>query len=260
MKQVELRDLAEVALAAAQAGAQVLMTHLNARNEDLVIRAKRDGSPVSAADLASHEAILHHLGPTGIPIISEEGSLPPYSERKNWPWFWLVDPLDGTESFLHHREGFAVNIALCNVDGPVLGLVSDPLSDTAYLGIAGDGVQQVSCNAGDRRSLQPGPAEKPYRLVTSRNEIAGPEELVPPGLLPEDIYCEPVSGALKFCLLATGEADIHARTGSYMEWDCAAGDGILRAIGLTTFDLHTGEQLRYNSPTLRVEGLWVSRV
>lgn len=260
MKQVELRDLAEVALAAAQAGAQVLMTHLNARNEDLVIRAKRDGSPVSAADLASHEAILHHLGPTGIPIISEEGSLPPYSERKNWPWFWLVDPLDGTESFLHHREGFAVNIALCNVDGPVLGLVSDPLSDTAYLGIAGDGVQQISCNAGDRRSLQPGPAEKPYRLVTSRNEIAGPEELVPPRLLPEDIYCEPVSGALKFCLLATGEADIHARTGSYMEWDCAAGDGILRAIGLTTFDLHTGEQLRYNSPTLRVEGLWVSRV
>lgn len=260
MKQVELRDLAEVALAAAQSGAQVLMAHLTERNEDLVIRAKRDGSPVSAADLASHAAILEHLGPTGIPIISEEGSLPPYSERKNWPWFWLVDPLDGTESFLHHREGFAVNIALCNVDGPVLGLVADPLSDTAYLGISGDGVQQITCSAGSRKSLNPPPAEKPYRLVTSRNEHAGLEELAPPGILPEDIYCEPVSGALKFCLLATGAADIHARTGSYMEWDCAAGDGILRAIGLTTFDRHTGEQLRYNSPTLRVEGLWVSRV
>lgn len=260
MKQVELRNLAEVALAAARAGAKVLMTHLNARNEDLVIRAKRDGSPVSAADLASHAAILELLGPTGIPIISEEGSLPTYSERKNWPWFWLVDPLDGTESFLHHREGFAVNIALCNVDGPVLGLVADPLSDTAYLGISGDGVQQISWSTGDRMALNPPPAEKPYRLVTSRNEYAELEELVPPGLSPDDIYCEPVSGALKFCLLATGEADIHARTGSYMEWDCAAGDGILRAIGLTTFNRITGEKLRYNSPTLRVEGLWVSRV
>lgn len=260
MKQVELRNLAEVALTAAQAGAQVLMAHLNARNEDLVIRAKRDGSPVSAADLASHAAILQSLGPTGIPIISEEGSLPTYSERKSWPWFWLVDPLDGTESFLHHREGFAVNIALCNGDGPVLGLVADPLSDTAYLGITGDGVQQISCSTGDRKALHPSPAEKPYRLVTSRNEQAGLEELVPPGLAPDDVYSEPVSGALKFCLLATGEADIHARTGSYMEWDCAAGDGILRALGLTTFDRDTGEQLRYNSPTLRVEGLWVSRV
>ena len=260
MQQVELRNLAEKALAAAQAGARVLMAHLNARNEDLVIRAKRDGSPVSAADLASHSAILEHLGSSDIPVISEEGSLPPYSERKGWTWFWLVDPLDGTESFLHHREGFAVNIALCNADGPVLGIVADPLRDTAYLGLLGDGVQQISCSTGERKVLQPPPAEKPYRLVTSRNEFAGIEELVPPGLASEDIYSEPVSGALKFCLLATGEADIHARTGSYMEWDCAAGDGILRALGLTTFDRNTGEQLRYNTPTLRVEGLWVSRV
>jgi len=261
MTQFDLQVLAESALEAAQEGAQILLKHLDASNEDLVIRAKRDGSPVSSADLASHKAIFDRLAPLGIPIISEEGELPPVRERQGWAWFWLVDPLDGTESFLHHRSGFAVNIALCNADGPVIGVVADPLGGRAFLGVVGKGAEEVQLDdLTQRKTLAPTPAQPPYRLVLSRNEIAHVPDLLPPGIAANDVIAEPVSGALKFCLLATGEAAIHARTGPYMEWDCAAGDGILRAIGLTTFDRRTSETLRYNSTTLRVEGLWVSRV
>jgi 3'-phosphoadenosine 5'-phosphosulfate (PAPS) 3'-phosphatase len=69
-----------------------------------------------------------------------------------------------------------------------------------------------------------------------------------------------ITNALKFGILATGEAELHSRTGPYMECDCAAGDGILRAIGLTVYSRTTGTPLHYNSPDLRVHGLWVSRV
>jgi 3'(2'), 5'-bisphosphate nucleotidase len=261
MMQLELKNLAELALLAAQEGAQILLSHLGASEEDLVVRAKRDGSLVSAADIASHRAILKHLQRTDIPVISEEGDLPTVRERQNWPWFWLVDPLDGTESFLNHRSGFAVNIALCNADGPVVGVVADPLGNRAFVGVHEWGAEEVQLDdLGVRKVLAPGEAKRPFRMVLSRNESAPIADLLPPGIREEDVVAEPVSGALKFCLLATGEAEIHSRTGPYMEWDCAAGDAVLRSIGLTTFDRRTGERLRYNSTTLRVEGLWVSRI
>ena len=107
-----------------------LLHHLSHQNDRLVIRAKRDGSPVSAVDLESHTAIQNVLALHGI-IISEEGDLPPYAERSNWPLFWLVDPLDGTQC-TDHREGFAINIALCDASGPILGVVADPLSDRIF--------------------------------------------------------------------------------------------------------------------------------
>lgn len=261
MTQPELNNLAELALQAAQEGAQILLSHLETSAEDLLVRAKRDGSPVSAADIASHRAIHQHLQPAGIPIISEEGELPTVRERQGWPWFWLVDPLDGTESFLNHRSGFAVNIALCNASGPVVGVVADPLGKRAFVGVENVGAEEVQLdNLQSRKQLTPGEASRPYRMVLSRNETASVMELLPPGVQEEDVVAEPISGALKFCLLATGEAEIHSRTGPYMEWDCAAGDAVLRAIGLTTYDRRTGDRLRYNSTTLRVEGLWVSRI
>lgn len=258
----QLAVLRAQAVEAAVAGARELLRHLDARTEALLIRAKPDGSPVSAADFASHRAILASLAPTGIPVISEEGDLPPYAERRAWPVFWLVDPLDGTAAFLEHRSGFAVNIALCTPHAPLLGVVADPLTGAIYSGAAGAGValHRLADLAAAPLPLSPPPPSRPFRLVLSRTESAPLADLLPPHLASEDVTVAHVSGALKFCQLATGEADLHSRTGPYMEWDCAAGDGILRAIGLTVYSRTTGTPLHYNSPDLRVHGLWVSRV
>ena len=258
----QLAVLRAQAVAAAVAGARELLRHLDARTEALLIRAKPDGSPVSAADFASHRAILASLAPTGIPVISEEGDLPPYAERRAWPVFWLVDPLDGTAAFLEHRSGFAVNIALCTPHAPLLGVVADPLTGSIYSGAAGAGVTLHDLSHPDAppSPIAPPPPQRPYRLLISRSESAPLDALLPPHLTGERIDVSRVSGALKFCLLATGEAELHSRTGPYMEWDCAAGDGILRAIGLTVYSRTTGTPLHYNSPDLRVHGLWVSRV
>jgi 3'(2'), 5'-bisphosphate nucleotidase len=263
---MDMLGMLGLALNAARQGARVLLAHMDRPDDELVIRAKRDGTPVSAADMASHRAIEVALAPSGIPVISEEGELPPYAVRKLWPHYWLVDPLDGTASFLQQRSGFAVNIALCGPDGPIIGVVADPLEGVVYSGSPVFGGQTHSLHPAPSASgipLRPLPPARPYRLLASSTERASLEDLLPPHLLPsapDDFVVTRMSGAQKFCHIAAGRADLHSRTGPYMEWDCAAGDGLLRAQGLAVIDRHTGAPLRYNSPTLLVQGLWVSRV
>jgi 3'(2'), 5'-bisphosphate nucleotidase len=261
MEPKQIESLLKTAIEAAIQASHVLLDHLGKKNEALVIRAKHDGSPVSAADLASHQVIETLLAETGIPRICEEGYLPPFAERKQWPLFWLIDPLDGTESYLRHRSGFAVNIALCDANGPFLGLVADPLANVMYYGVLGLGAFQRTLDADSlATAVVSRPLTKPYLLVTSWNEPLELAELLPEHLSADDFRSEPVSGALKFCQVALGEADVHARSGPYMEWDCAAGDAILRSMGLVVRGRHSNEPLEYNTMNLRVEGLWVSRI
>lgn len=256
-----LNELLDGALAAAAAASEVLLHHLNDQNESLVIRAKRDGSLVSAVDIESHHTIRAVLDEYGIPIISEEGELPAFAERASWPLFWLVDPLDGTQSYLDNREGFAVNIALCDASGPLLGVVADPLANRVYAGASSAPPFVAPLNDLNQRSpIVSKPPQPPYRLVTSWNEALELEALLPAGFNPREFRMEAVSGALKFCLLATGEADVHARSASYMEWDCAAGDGILRSMGIIVRDRTTNEPLQYNTMLLRAGNLYASRL
>lgn len=247
------------ALQAAGAAARILLGALPKSDADLQIKEKEDGSLVSQADLASQEVIQSILAPLGLPILSEEAAAPDHASRKDWQRFWLVDPLDGTESFLRNRSGFAVNIALCDGTGPIFGVVADPLANRMYLGGIGMPVQMAPLDGAMVRQIHPAPIQRPYRLVTSWMEDAKLPDLVPPHIDPRDVLARPISGALKFCLIATGDAEIHARTGPYMEWDCAAGDAILRGVGIDVLDLN-GERLVYNSPALRVHGLRCSRV
>jgi 3'(2'), 5'-bisphosphate nucleotidase len=249
----------QAAISAAGAAARVLLSALPKSDNDLHISEKADGSLVSDADMASQNVIQEHLTTAGLPILSEEAAAPDYEDRKDWPRFWLVDPLDGTESFLRSRSGFAVNIALCDETGPIFGVVADPLANRMYLGGIGVPVQVAPLDGSTVRQVHPSAIQRPYRLVTSWMEEAKLTDLVPPHIDPADVVARPISGALKFCLLATGDAEIHARTGPYMEWDCASGDAILRGMNIDVVDLK-GERLKYNSPSLRVTGLRCSRV
>ena len=260
MNSSKIKACLELALKAAAAASRELLSHVDDQNESLVIRAKRDGSLVSSVDLESHQIIEGILSEVEIPIISEEGKLPSYSERKDWDLFWLVDPLDGTESYLKSRSGFAVNIALCDQSGPFLGVIADPLAGIIYGGAKG--IDPFTCpieSTTHRTAIQQQPACSPYLLVTSWNESIPWPDLLPSGLNPNEFTSKPVSGALKFCQIVTGQADIHVRSGSYMEWDCAAGDGLLKSIGLQIRSRETGRPLVYNSMSLRVGGLWASR-
>ena len=110
---------------------------------ELEVEHKGDGSPVTNADLASHRILADGLAPLGIPVVSEEGGRTPHAERQTWSRMWLVDPLDGTGSFIRMRSGYAINVALIESDGhdwhPILGIVALPDLDRIYFGGCGIG-------------------------------------------------------------------------------------------------------------------------
>ncbi|AGA31999.1 3'(2'),5'-bisphosphate nucleotidase [Thioalkalivibrio nitratireducens DSM 14787] len=208
---------------------------------------KDDRSPLTEADLAAHRIIsarLRELTPE-LPLLSEEGRDVPFTERRHWESYWLIDPLDGTREFVKRNGEFTVNIALIERHDPLLGVVWSPVLGTLYSGARGLGAFRET-SAASRvpiRVRPPTPGHRP-RVVGSRShgndrlraalEKLGPHELVPMG------------SSLKLCLVAEGAADLYPRLGPTSEWDTAAAHAVVDAAGGRVVDL-TGAELRYNT-------------
>lgn len=230
--------------------------------DDLGVRSKADDSPVTAADLASQRVLLDALRQidAGVPVISEEAERAPWSKRRSWRRFWLVDPLDGTREFVAERDEFTVNVALVEDGEPTLGAVHAPTLDRVWLGALSLGAWRLD---GDRslvdsadgvgegaRQLDAGGTRGDEPLVVASRSHRTPELEAFLRRLPEH-RAVAVGSSLKFCLVAEAEADLYPRLTRIMEWDTAAGDAVLRAAGgrVVTAD---GRNLRYGSESLRL--------
>ena len=128
---------------------------------ELRVERKSDGSPVTNADHASHQILSQGLSALGIPVVSEEGGRTPHAERRTWSRMWLVDPLDGTGSFIRMRSGYAINVALIESDGhewhPILGIVALPNLDRVYFGGVGLGTWKARIDDAARPPTRAGP-------------------------------------------------------------------------------------------------------
>jgi 3'(2'), 5'-bisphosphate nucleotidase len=159
--------LARVVTLAQQAGDAILSVY----SEQFEVTHKTDQSPLTVADLRSHEIItkgLLALTPD-LPVLSEEASDISFEQRQRWSRYWLVDPLDGTKEFVSRNGEFTVNIALIDDHVPVLGVVHVPVTSTTYTGAVGVGAfKQV-----DGKTPEPvrvrSPADSPLRIVGSRS-------------------------------------------------------------------------------------------
>jgi len=114
-----------------KAGEKILEIYHSA---DFGVETKKDDSPLTKADLASHNELIKYLETTNIPIISEEGVVPEYDIRKNYKQYWLIDPLDGTKEFIKKNDEFTVNVALIENGEPILGVVYAPVLGHLYYG------------------------------------------------------------------------------------------------------------------------------
>ena len=108
-------------------------------SQDIKVVDKDDKSPLTEADLRSHNKICEILSETALPVLSEEGRSIEFKERSNWKLFWMIDPLDGTKEFIKRNGEFTVNIALIQNNEPVMGVIYAPMIDTLYFGCAGIG-------------------------------------------------------------------------------------------------------------------------
>ena len=100
MNQALLKIAIEAALEAAKKIVEIY------QSDDFDIQLKSDDSPLTKADIASHNIIESYLKNTQIPILSEEGKDIPYQTRKEWSKLWIVDPIDGTKEFIKRNGEF----------------------------------------------------------------------------------------------------------------------------------------------------------
>jgi 3'(2'), 5'-bisphosphate nucleotidase len=210
------------------------------------VRTKADASPVTEADEIADTMIseaLRALTP-GVPVVAEE-SASRFEGKAPAGRFWLVDPLDGTREFIGERDEFTVNIALVDEGRPLLGVVFLPARDELYAGVPGRGAFVVA-GAGQRPiRCRPMPAEG---AVVAVSRSHGDREA--DGALLGDVRAAgevQAGSALKFCLVARGDADAYPRAGRTMEWDTAAGQAVLMAAGGRVVD-RDGQSLTYGKP------------
>lgn len=218
---------------------------------------KNDGSPVTQADLASSSIIDEYLHTTGIPVTGEETVKTSYDERRNWIESWCVDPLDGTKEFVKRNGEFAVNIALIREGSPVFGLIASPVERRLIFGGKETGVFITDFyHSVDPEKwiklTEPRTVNSPLMVTCSRSHHSGPvlQFLNQLKETHEELDFIKKGSSLKFFDLATGRADAYPRFAPTMEWDIAAGQAILEALGGSVVHAQTQEPLRYNKDNL----------
>jgi len=242
------------AISAALAASEAIMA-IYAQNFDS--QDKADGSPVTQADLAASHSIERVLLPLGIPITGEETEKAAFEERQHWQKCWCVDPLDGTKEFIKRNGEFAVNIALIENGQPVFGLIASPVQEEILLGSKETGVfkflfQDWQSQEKWIQITAPQNTNNPIIMACSRSHHSGPVLQFIQALkkITNEVIFLKKGSSLKFFDLASGAADVYPRFAPTMEWDIAAGQAILEALGGEVVHAETGEPLRYNKANL----------
>ena len=223
--------VAEMRRLALEAGDKIMEIY---GQDDFEVKSKSDDSPVTAADEAADAIISEGLRAAfpDVMLVTEEQAA---THTAKGDTFLIVDPLDGTKEFVHRRGEFTVNIALVEGGVPTRGVVYAPARSRMFFTLA-DGsaveetgdfpkdsmgpVQPISVSTPDNAALMV-VASKSHRDQATDDYIAKYNV--------RDM--KSAGSSLKFCLIATGEADLYPRVGRTMEWDTAAGHAVLTGAG-----------------------------
>jgi len=225
LDQIDIQDIVKIAK---DAGKAIMKIY----NQDFAVEYKKDNSPLTIADQKANEIIVTSLNrlpvntllKQSIPILSEEGRRIPYDERKNWEYFWLIDPLDGTKEFVKRNGEFTINIALIYKDTPVLGVVYSPVLNVCYWAKSNEG----AFKDGKKLPLKIKRQRDVYKIVASRSHMSSEtKDFIEAIDTDKEKVIVSIGSSLKICLVAEGEANIYPRLGPTMEWDTAAAHAIV---------------------------------
>lgn len=212
--------------------------------DDFDVKSKSDDSPVTAADEAADKIISDGLRAEfpDVMLVTEEQSA---THSTTGDTFLIVDPLDGTKEFIHRRGDFTVNIALVEGGVPTRGVVYAPAKDRMFFTTA-DGQSIEETGDFDKENIGPmtsisvsDPDNTALMVVASMSHRDQATDDYIGKYAVKDM--KSAGSSLKFCLIATGEADIYPRVGRTMEWDTAAGHAVLNGAGgaVIRFDDHS---------------------
>ncbi|WP_137109799.1 3'(2'),5'-bisphosphate nucleotidase CysQ [Rhodobacter sp. SY28-1] len=238
---------------ALQAGDKIMEIYAR---PDFEVRAKGDASPVTEADEAADAVISAGLRAAfpDVTLITEEQAA---SHAQTASTFFIVDPLDGTKEFVQRRGDFTVNIAYVQDGVPLHGIVYAPAKGRLFYNLpVGQAVEEIPYLGLDKHSVEhvgllnelhvSTPDNAALMVVASKSHRDQATDDYISRYAVRDMTS--AGSSLKFCLVATGEADLYPRLGRTMEWDTAAGDAVLRGAGghVVRFDDH--QPLAYGKP------------
>lgn len=247
--------------AAILAGAEVEKIYENGFSVEL----KADNSPVTEADLAADAIIREQLVSTDLFVLSEEVAQEKYEDRKHRTDYWCVDPIDGTRGFVERNGEFCVCIALIINRRAYAGVIYQPIEKRLYYGMKDFGAYKAN----------------PTGTVTSFDQL---QSVTMPSVLEHSHFImlstsyhmntrtasyiqevqdknpesevKRIGSALKYCLLADGEAHHYPRFGQMCDWDIAPGQAILEAAGGSLVPMLPSNELLYNSENLYLENFF----
>jgi 3'(2'), 5'-bisphosphate nucleotidase len=251
--------------AAFRAGRKILEIY---NSNDFEVKLKSDNSPLTQADIESHTLIKKTLMEAlpRLPLMSEEEITIAYNQRKKWKEYICIDPLDGTKEFINRNGEFTINIALIRDCKPVIGVIYCPLQDILYFGGFDTGsfkihrfskifskfsstslpyehIVQLPCADRNRKFTVVGSRshmnDKTQNFINELRIKYGKIDILSAG------------SSLKFCVVAEGSADVYPRFAPTMEWDTAAGQGILEGAGGAVYESTKEMPLKYNKPNLK---------
>ena len=204
------------------------------QSDDFETRTKADDSPVTEADEAADAIISAGLREAfpDIPLVTEEQA---ETHGQSISTFLIVDPLDGTKEFVKRRGDFTVNIAYVEDGVPTRGVVYAPAKGRLfYTRPDGSAVEESGPfdddTPGDITPIRVKMPDNDALLVVASksHRDQATDDYIAQYRVAD---MRSAGSSLKFCLVATGEADLYPRVGRTMEWDTAAGHAVLAGAG-----------------------------
>jgi len=248
---IENIDIQKINSISKRAGDEIMKIY----QQDFKIEFKKDKSPLTKADIQSNKIIITNLKSLypDTPILSEENKQIPYKIRKNWKYFWLIDPLDGTKEFIKKNGEFTVNIALIYKNVPILGVIYAPVLNLLYYAQKEKGAYKQEKNKKPQRlPIYNHTNNDTLKVIVSKSHYNQETREFVSNLKKQygNIEFIHIGSSLKFCLIAEGKADIYPRLAPTMEWDIAAGQAIVEQSKGKITKYKTKESIRYNKQNL----------
>ena len=206
----------------------------NFHNKNFEVFVKEDGSKVTSTDLKISDIISKELAEIfpHIPIICEEKKL-----RNADKIFFLIDPIDGTSSYIKNNNEFCINLALIIDKSPVFGIIYAPIFENSKF-VFNHGNEVFLGNNSNFENILP--------IKSKRKIITDSLKIITSPRTKADLinkFClehfslskihqiENLSSALKFFRIIEGNSNLYIHPRRSMEWDTASGHAIVNALG-----------------------------
>ncbi len=225
------------------------------QNASYKIDHKADDSPVTTADKKANvlitEALLTRY--PDVAMLSEESVHQPIEERVQNPYCFIVDPIDGTKSFINNSPEFTVNIALTHNQKPIIGAVYAPALDKLYYASKEKGAFLLHTKTNKTRPIKVSGKTRDLIMVASKSHITQQELDLYEAHRSNIKKLAQIGSSLKGCLVADGSADVYYKFGPLSEWDIAAMHCVVESAG-GVFETLQGDQIVYNNEDTTVNG------